>query len=107
MKEQLNKIVESHGLIDQTWEYFWNSYDYYLIEEPEESSEYGLTDRYSIKPKLHSISYRIRKGDFAIEDEAVIVCIYMLLIPTERYIGYYDCLFDSEGNFIDDFFVTE
>lgn len=107
MKEQLNKIVENYGLIDQTWEYFWSSYDYYLIEEPEESAEYGLIDRNSIKHELHSISYRIRKGDFAIEYEAIIVCIYMLLNPTERYIGYYDCLFDSEGNFIDDFFVTE
>lgn len=107
MKNKLNELVEKYRLIEYSWEFFWESYDNYIIIEPEESAENAIYNRNSIEPMLYSISYRIKAEYEDFDSEVIIVRIDMRLKSNDNLIGHYACIFDLNGECIDDYFVID
>ncbi len=106
MKETLEKIVNDHDLINQTFAHFWECYDTYLSDEDtkEEVEEYGLVDRNSIDAKLYGYSFWVSKDLDFVHIKVYIDCF--LKSETMRFATYW-CIYDLEGELFDDYFVCE
>ncbi|MBR4320121.1 MAG: hypothetical protein IKP69_08760 [Oscillospiraceae bacterium] len=104
MKEMLYQLIENYHMIERTWEWFWKNYDSYLLEEPEESAEYGLYSRDSVEAYLVDRSYH---SSYNNEMEFIRITIDMRRKKDNHYIGYYSCDFSLDGEDVDDWFVIE
>lgn len=102
MKKELEALIRKHNLINRTFDSFWKNYDRYIIEEPEESAEIGVTNRDSIEAGLYGYSYVISK---AFNSDHIKVEIEMVLQSNKTQVGSYWCIFDLSGNCKDDYFV--
>lgn len=104
MRKQLEAIIEKHNLINQTFENFWLNVDNYIKEEPEECAEIGLADRNQIKPELYGYSFWVtNKLGF----DCIKVYIDINLEGKASQIGDYWCVYDLDGDFLDDYFVID
>ena len=108
MKEQLTKIISEYNLTDVTYDSFWESYKGYLADSAEEAAKHGLVDETSVSITLRSTAYCIseyleRNGE---KMDYIEIC-YEMFNKQDKYVGYYDCLFDLDGNMFDDYFVTD
>ena len=104
MRKQLEAIIEKHNLINQTFENFWLNVDNYIKEEPEECAEIGLADRNQIKPELCGYSFCATKEW---DVDHIKVHIYIYLGDDQFRIGDYWCVYDLDGDFLDDYFVID
>ena len=105
MKTQIYDLIKKYDLINRTFIYFWESFDNYLKEEPKEAVSYNLINRNSIKtPILKSVKY-ILTGQ-KLETENLIITLEFGHTNEKFYtLGYYDCVFSTNGDIDDDFFV--
>lgn len=104
MKNELEKFVQEHDLIQRTFVSFWNCYKNYLQEYPEEAGEYQLIDRDSVQPELYGYSFVISKK-FQRDFVKVLIDIYQKNETFE--IGEYWCIYDENGEILDDTFVLD
>ena len=106
MKETLEKIVNEHDLINQTLKNFWECYDDYLADEDtkEEAKQYGLVDRNSINAELYGYSFWVSNDMDFVHIKIYIDCF--LKGQSMRFATYW-CIYDLQGEFIDDYFVCE
>lgn len=108
-EQLLKEIVEENSLIDITWDYFWNNFDSYIIECPEEANSLNIKDRSSIKAYFHYYSYKHHPES----SEGVIYaydCIETSITfcyPDGTYLGHYDLMFDFYLDILEDFFVIK
>ena len=101
MKDNLQKSVEKYNLIHRLWEAFWQTYDSYISEQPEESSAVGLINRSSIKAVVDCVFFKT----FLQEDRSEIVVRIEIFNTDDKNIGYFDCIFDETGNDFDSYFI--
>lgn len=101
-EQSLKDIVEENYLIEIAWDYFWENLDSY-INSPE-ALEYGIKSRQDIKPYFESYALK----HFPDSSETLIVMtIKFYSAENNKYIGYYDLVFNKNLEITDDFFVTE
>ena len=98
----LKSIANEHRIIERTWENFWYAYNSYITEDREEAEEYGMTDKDSVIPEFYSLAYKIFH-----DDSEIIEATIRMYDKEHHYLGYYDDLFDMNGEGVDDFFVIE
>ena len=104
MKNQLEKFVQKYDLVQRTFASFWNCYDDYLQEYPEEAEEYQLIDHDSVRLELYGYSFVISEK-FHRDFVKVLIDIYQ---KNEMYqIGEYWCIYDENGEILDDTFVLD
>ena len=109
MKEQLTKIISEYNLIDVTYDSFWESYKSYLADSAEEAAKHGLVDETSVSITLRSKAYCISefsKKENGEKMDYIEICYYMC-DKQNKYVGYYDGLFDLEGNMFGDHFEID
>ena len=107
MREILEEFIKQKNLKDLTVRHFWNAYDSFIKEQPEESGEYGLSDRESVKIEVYGYSFAITSRDayhYSGAEETVQVYIDFFIKKTGEYIGRYTCIFDLHGKYLDDIF---
>lgn len=103
-EQSLKEIVKENYLIEIAWDYFWKSFDSYIKEEKTEALQYGITVRDSIKPYFESYSLK----HFPDSSETFIVMtIKFYSAENNKYLGYYDLIFNMNLEITDDFFVIE
>lgn len=102
IKHSLKSFADEHKIIERTWENFWYAYNSYITEDSEEAGEHGITNKDSIIPEFFSLAYEIFH-----DDSEMIVAKIRMYDKEYRYLGYYDDLFDMNGEGVDDFFVIE
>lgn len=109
IKEQIIGLVQKYNLIDRTFDNFWNNYDSYLIEEPEEAESVGLVDKSSIeKPFLRSVYYTLTSANEHNDFELELLVVRLDFYHKEESgcaLGEYTCEFTLSGELFDDFFV--
>lgn len=104
MREELDAIVQKYNLINRTFETFWENYDSYLIEEPEESKGLGLLDRDSIYIKLYGYSFSVRNS---LNFDSVMVYTDFFKKGETIITGSYWCIYQLNGELFDDYFVID
>lgn len=109
IREHLSELIEKYDLINRTYGYFWESYDNYLEEEPEEADSFDLIDRSSVeKPYLRYADYKLTgvdgQNNFGCELLSVSLDFYHKG-ESRCALGYYTCEFTVNGEFSDDYFV--
>ena len=102
IKHSLKAFADEHKITERTWENFWYNFDSYITEDREEALKYGITDKDSIIPEFFSLAYKIFH-----DDSEMIVATIRMYDEEYRYLGYYDDLFEMNGECVDDFFVIE
>lgn len=117
--QQIMELVKKHNLINRTFEYFWCSYDSYLIEEAEEAKDFGLIDRDSVNVSLCLIAFKLRHFDENMKHRFTTICVtleFQHQNNTQEWLGTYECLFfmngsteneSKDGEVCDDFFWIE
>ncbi|EWM54964.1 hypothetical protein [Ruminococcus flavefaciens] len=101
-ESNLQSFVDEYKLIDETWKSFWKNYNSYIIEDKDEALEMGMINKESIVPDLYSIAYKKIR-----ETKEVIVVTIEIHDTSYRYLGYYDAVYNINGEFEDDFFVIK
>lgn len=101
-KSNLSSFVNDNKLIYETWKSFWNNYNSYIVEDKDEALEMGMINKDSIIPDLYSIAYKIIR-----ETKEIIVVTIKIHDTSYRYLGYYDAVYNINGEFEDDFFVVK
>ena len=92
-------------MISRTFDYFWNTYDYYLLEEPTESKELRLFSRDSIDVQLYGYCFCVTNE---LNFDWIKVCIdFFLKGEKTMRLGTYWCIYKLNGEFFDDYFVIE
>ncbi|MBQ3161916.1 MAG: hypothetical protein IJC04_07305 [Oscillospiraceae bacterium] len=104
MRKQLEAIIEKYNLINQTFESFWINVDNYIKEDPEECAEIGLINKNQIKPELHGYSFCVTK-EWNVD--CIKVYIDIFLEGDSFRIGDYWCVYNLDGEFLDDYFVID
>lgn len=102
MREKLDYIVQTHRLIERTFEGFWLTYDGWLKENPEESREAGFIGRDSIRAELYGYAFCVTNE---LDFDCIKVYIEWFRKDGTVRCGDYWCIFDLDGNNFDDYFV--
>lgn len=103
-EQSLKEIVKENYLIEIAWDNFWENLDKYIQEEKAEALQYGITGREGIKPYFESYSLK----HFPDSSETFIVMrIKFYSAENNKYLGYYDIIFNMNLETTDDFFVVE
>lgn len=102
-ESSLKNIVEENYLIEIAWDYFYANLDDYIKSESDEAEQYGITSRESVKPyfRCYGLKY------FTETEETYIVLTIKFNDINNKYLGYYDIVFNTNLEIIDDFFVIE
>jgi hypothetical protein len=105
IRKELDEIVRKYDLVESTIECFWENYDGYLEEEPEESRELGFADRSSVRAEFYGYYYGVSNNlDF--EHIKVYVDGYHKDDGMCRCISFW-CIYTLDGELFDDYFVIE
>lgn len=103
-EQSLKEIVKENYLVEIAWDNFWENLDRYIQEEKSEALQYSITGREDIKPYFESYSLK----HFPDSSETFIVMIIKLYsAENNKYLGYYDIIFNMNLEITDDFFVVE
>ena len=117
--QQIMELVNNYDLINKTFEFFWNTYDSYLIEDYDEANEFGLINRDSVNVSLWGIEFELRNFDENMKHRFMTICVTLKFQHrnnAQKWNGTYECQFfmngDTEGEFkdgevCDDFFWIE
>lgn len=97
----LKEIVEENYLVEIAWDYFWKNLDDYI--KSDEAEEYHITSRESIKPYFSCYGLKY----FPERDNTLIVLTIKFNDINNKYLGYYDIVFNKNLEITDDFFVIE
>ncbi|MBQ8966589.1 hypothetical protein [Ruminococcus sp.] len=104
LRKELDEIVKSYDLVERTVECFWANYDSYLDEEPEESHEFGFTDRNSARAEFYGYYYGVSSN---LDFEHIKVCVDGYRHGENcRAISFW-CIYRMDGELFDDHFVVE
>ena len=105
MREKLDEMVKEHDLINRSFLYFWDAYDDYLVDDitKDEARELNLVDRDSVELNLYGYSYCVTER---YESDIIRVNIDAYYKGTYKQIIEYACLFNLNGECIDDYFAT-
>lgn len=100
-ESSLKNIVEENHLIEIAWDGFYANLDDYI--KSDEAEEYGITSRESVKPyfRCYGLKY------FPETETTYIVMTIKFNDINNKYLGYYEIVFDKNLEIIDDFFVIE
>lgn len=107
MRELLDEIINRNHLAQHSIGSFWEAYDAYLKEEPDECKEYGLSDRDSVSTKLSGYAFRVTSCNANCSDgmeESINIFVDFFRKDTGEYIGRYTCIFNLDGECVDDIF---
>lgn len=101
-EQSLKEIVEENYLIEITWDNFWKKLDSYIEDERAEAVQHGIISRDSIRPYFESYSLK----HFPENSEMfIVITIKFYSAENDKYLGYYDLVFNMNLEITDDFFV--
>lgn len=103
-EQSLKEIVKENYLIEIAWDNFWENLDKYIQEEKAESLQYRITGREGIKPYFESYSL---KHFLDSSETFIVMTIKFYSAENNKYLGYYDIIFNMNLEIKDDFFVIE
>lgn len=102
--QQIMELVNNYDLINKTFEFFWNTYDSYLIEDYDEAKEFGLINRDSVNVSLWGIEFELRNFDENMKHRFMTICVTLKFQhhdKIQKWQGTYECLFFMNGDIED------
>lgn len=102
--QQIMELVNNYDLINKTFEFFWNTYDSYLIEDYDEAKEFGLINRDSVNVSLWGIEFELRNFDENMKHRFMTICVTLKFQHHDKILkwqGTYECLFFMNGDIED------
>ena len=105
MKEELEALVEKFDLKNRTFQYFRKCYEDYLTDDitKDEAAGFGLKDSSSVTAEFYCYSFLVNER---YSDGIIRVSLDIYRKGETIPFFEYDCLFDQNGKFEDDFFFT-
>ena len=102
MRQQLDLLVTQHDLINRTFACFWETFDSYLQEEPQECAKIGFTSRASVKPVLYGYVFGT-STDLAFD----FIKVYLDIFVNGESVraGDYWRIYNLQGEAFDDAFI--
>lgn len=97
----LKEIVEENYLVEIAWDYFRKNLDDYI--KFDEAEKYGITNRESVRPYFSCYGFKY----FPDSEKTYVVMTIKFNDANNKYLGYYDIVFDKNLEITDDFFVIE
>lgn len=102
--KQFEEWIITNRVVVRTLEGFWENYESYKIEEPEEySMTFGDHDLNDLLIEVSKISLNLfdwpESNNYTISANIPILC-------KKKNLGYYELIFALSGDIIDDYFVT-
>lgn len=105
------KWIIDNDIRRRTIEGFWECFESYKLEEPNEFNKYFQNfDKKLLILYNYQVVLKIKEWDEFIEeyDENIeYVEAYIKMIYKDEYIGYYSLLFNFSGEIFDGYFVIE
>ena len=96
-----NKVCEKQ-LKEKTWESFWAMYDFFINECESEANEMSLNSRESVQAEFHGFSYELSSDNVGIIKSEI-----RIMNTSFWYLGYYQAIFNENGEMQDDFLAFE
>lgn len=97
----LKKIVEENYLVEIAWDYFRKNLDGYT--KSDEAEKYGITSRESVKAYFSCYGFKY----FPESEKTNIIITIKFNDTNNKYLGYYEIVFDGNLEIMDDFFIIE
>lgn len=104
--QQIMELVTNYDMIKRTFEYFWQSYDNYLIEDHDEAKEFDLIDRNSVNVSLSCIEFKLKSFDENMKHRFTTISVTLKFLHrnnTQKWEGFYECMFFMNGYIEDEF----
>lgn len=103
MLEELKKIVIKYDLVSRSFEYFWESFEDYQVEDTDEFvKNFGEFSNEELTLDIKTIAYKLSNWPDNVRE---FIVVHLEILYQKKYKGYYDAIYDIEGNDIDDFLV--
>ena len=94
---------DKNRALERTEELFWQCFQLYKEEEPEEFAETFSADKDGVTVEFEKISYEALLPEFNQE----LVAVYLTVYVNGDSIGWFKNMFKADGTQFDEFFVIE